>query len=152
MAEDEEQDIVDDPLTAKSVTELNYLSNILRKLPANKMDGLTRVRAIKAKIENNIPVLQPFDKIDLKRPSADDDAEDQIIKSLRSEQNMGWADIANLLNQERQNRGEAGELTASSVYSRFVRSATKIAVPLNELGFGETIYVRAAWEMSTDLL
>lgn len=140
MSEDEDQDTAENPLVIKGDTELNRPSNILRKILTNKMDGLTRARAIKAKIENNISVLQPFDKMNLTRPSADDDAEDQIIKTLRSEQNMGWADIANFLNQERLNRGEAGQLTASSIYSRFVRSAPKIAVPVNELGFDPKDY------------
>ena len=141
VSEDEEEPLViDTPLIVRGSTELNYSENVFRKLPINTMDGLKRARAIKESINKNISVLQPPDKITNTRPSIEDEPENKIIKDLRDEQNMSWGDIANFLNQERRNRGEAANLTAPAVYSRYVRSAPKIAVPINELGFDPKDY------------
>jgi hypothetical protein len=130
-----------EPLIVKGSTALTYPSHVLHRLSLNNMDdGLTRARAIKAQIENNIPVLQAPDKITLARPTADDDKENQEIKTLRADQNKGWAEIASYLNIDRLNRGEAANLTAQAVYSRYVRSSPKVPIPVNELGFDPKDY------------
>jgi hypothetical protein len=130
-----------EPLIVKGSTALTYPSHVLHRLSLNNMDdGLTRARAIKAQIENNIPVLQAPDKITLARPTTDDDKENQEIKTLRADQNKGWAEIASYLNIDRLNRGEAANLTAQAVYSRYVRSSPKVPIPVNELGFDPKDY------------
>ncbi|KAF2818913.1 hypothetical protein CC86DRAFT_460840 [Ophiobolus disseminans] len=142
VSEDEEGPfVIRNPLIVKGSTELTYADNTLRKHPINTMDGLKRARAIKESINKNISVLQPPDKITSVRPNFEDDPENKIIKDLRNEQDMGWGDLANFLNQERRSRGEAANFTAEAVYTRYVRSAPKIAVPINELGFDPKDYM-----------
>jgi ribosomal protein L18E len=105
-----------------------------------EMDGLKRARAIKAEIENNISVLKPQDKNNGNK-HVEDDPENQLIKTLRQEQSMSWNDIANYLNQERRNRGEAASFTDAAVYSRFVRNAPRIAAAVGEVGFDPKDYM-----------
>jgi hypothetical protein len=102
------------------------------------MDGLSRARAIKATIENNIAVLKPQDDSAKRLPESD--PEDQIIKDLRDNQTMSWGEIANFLNQERRSRGEAATFTPSAVYSRFVRTSPRIATSVSEIGFDPRDY------------
>jgi hypothetical protein len=112
---------------------LNHSKNILRNPPS--MASLNHARAVKDEIKDNIPVLQPLDEITLARPDIKVDPENQLIKTLREEQAMAWKDIANFLNQERRNRGEAGTFTESAVYSRFILSSTPTATSIGEIGF-----------------
>jgi hypothetical protein len=133
VSEDEET------LVTKGTTELNRPENILRKLPG--MNGLKRARAIKADIKDNIAVLQSPKKATSGRRHVEDDPENQLIKTLRQEQNMSWNNIANYLNQERRNRGEAANFTDAAVYSRFVRNAPKIATAVGEMGFDPRDYM-----------
>ncbi|KAF2028356.1 hypothetical protein EK21DRAFT_70081 [Setomelanomma holmii] len=105
------------------------------------MDGLKRARAIKAEIENNISVLKPLDQQMSTRRRIEDHPENKLVKTLRNGQKMGWADIANYLNQERRNRGEAANFTASAVYSRYVCSAPRVATTVSEIGFDPKDYM-----------
>jgi hypothetical protein len=104
------------------------------------MDGLKRARAIKAEIKNNIAVLQSPGK-DASTRHVEDDPENQLIKELREEQSMSWAEIANHLNEERRASGEPATFTESACYSRFVRNAPRIAVAVGEIGFDTKDYM-----------
>lgn len=55
------------------------------------------------------------------------DPENREIKRLRQDQNLGFDDIANELNQKRVSVGTAPDLTANAVYSRYKRNAPLIA-------------------------
>lgn len=130
----------DEPtLVIKGKTELNAPDNTLRKLPY--MDGLKRARAVKAEIENNISVLKPLIQQSSTRHRVEDNPENQLIKTLRTEQNMNWAEIANFLNQERRNRGEAANFTAPAIYSRYVCSVPRVATTVGEIGFDPKDYM-----------
>jgi predicted transcriptional regulator len=122
----------------KGTSTLNRPQNLLRKLIG--MDGLTRARAIKAGIKGNIAVLQSPEKASGNKHQVESDPEDALIKTLREEQGMSWTDIANFLNQEHRDRGEPAIFTDAAVYSRFVRSVPRIAVPVNEIGFDPKDY------------
>lgn len=98
------------------------------------MDGHKRARAIKSEIENNISVLMSQDKKTSTRRNDKEDPENIIIKTLRQEQKLTWNEIANYLNQERLNKGEAATFTDAAVYSRFVRNAPRIATSVGEIG------------------
>lgn len=121
----------------KGQTELNF-ANVLRK--TSVMDGLKRARAIKAHIKDNIAVLQPYEK-STTRHQVEEDPENQLIKTLRQDQNMKWNDIANFLNQERRQHGEAASFTEAAMYSRFVRNAPRIATAVGEIGFDPKDYM-----------
>lgn len=54
---------------------------------------------------------------------------------------MGWEAIAAHLNTERIERGEPASLTASTVYSRFVRNGPRIGNVLGEVGFDPKDYM-----------
>ncbi|CAG5152777.1 uncharacterized protein ALTATR162_LOCUS2910 [Alternaria atra] len=105
------------------------------------MDGHKRARAIKSEIENNISVLMPQDKKTSTRRNDKEDLENNIIKTLRQEQKLTWNEIANYLNQERLNKGEAATFTDAAVYSRFVRNAPRIATSVGEIGFDPKDYM-----------
>jgi hypothetical protein len=105
------------------------------------MDRHKRALAIKTEIENNISVLKPLEKQTSVRRQAAEDPENRLIKTLREGQNMGWNDIANFLNQERRNRGEPANFTATTIYSRFVMNAPRIATSVGEIGFDSKDYV-----------
>jgi hypothetical protein len=137
VSEDEDED--DAAFVVEGQTELNYTNNILRKLSG--MDGLKRARAIKANIKDNIAVLEPHGGTSSGRRQVEEDPENQLIKTLRQDQNMKWTDIANFLNQERRQRGEAANLTEAAVYSRFVRNAPRIATAIGEIGFDPKDYI-----------
>jgi hypothetical protein len=140
VSEDEEKDRDkgDTGFVIKGQTELNYANNVLRKLPG--MDGLKRARAIKVEVKDNIAMLQPPKETTSHR-EAEEDPEDQLIKSLRQDQNMKWNDIAEFLNEERRQRGEAASLTEAAVYSRFVRNLTHVATAVGEIGFDPKDYM-----------
>ncbi|RYN72554.1 hypothetical protein AA0117_g8367 [Alternaria alternata] len=89
------------------------------------MDSLKRARVIKSEIEKNISVLTPEDKKVSTRRNDDEDPENVAIKSLRQEQKWSWNEIADHLNQERLNKGEAAIFTETAVYSRYVRVISK---------------------------
>jgi hypothetical protein len=105
------------------------------------MDGHKRARAIKSEIENNISVLMSQDKKTSTRRNDKEDPENIIIKTLRQEQKLTWNEIANYLNQERLNKGEAATFTDAAVYSRFVRNAPRIATSVGEIGFDPKDYM-----------
>lgn len=105
------------------------------------MDGHKRARAIKSEIENNISVLMSQDKKTSTRRNDKEDPENIIIKTLRQEQKLTWNEIANYLNQERLNKGEAATFTDAAVYSRFVRNAPRIATSVGEIGFDPRDYM-----------
>jgi hypothetical protein len=105
------------------------------------MDGHKRARAIKSEIENNISVLMSQDKKTSTRRNDKEDPENIIIKTLRQEQKLTWNEIANYLNQERLNKGEAATFTGAAVYSRFVRNAPRIATSVGEIGFDPRDYM-----------
>jgi hypothetical protein len=138
VAEDEELPETDQVFVVKGTSTLTTPQTLLRK-PAG-MDGLKRARAIKAEIKNNIPVLQSPDKATGPKRNVEEDPENDLIKTLRDEQNMKWTDIANFLNQERRNRGEPAIWTSNAVYCRFVISAPRVAVPISEIGFDPKDY------------
>ncbi|CAO2653485.1 Nn.00g028960.m01.CDS01 [Neocucurbitaria sp. VM-36] len=129
----------DPPLVLRDTTTLTRPHNIIR--PLLSMDGLKRARAIKAEIENNIPILQPQVKKTSSLYKVEEDAETQLIKTLREEQEMNWSEIANYLNEKRRNDGKAANFTEAAVYSRFVLNAPRIAVPVGEIGFDTKDYV-----------
>jgi hypothetical protein len=120
-------------------TKLNRKNYILRKLP--DMNDLKRARDIKETIKDNIAVLQPVGKTTGGRRQVKEDLENQLIKNLRQEENMNWCDIADLLNEERRQRGEAASFTEAAVYSRFVRNAPRIATAVGEIGFDPKDYM-----------
>ncbi|KAH7072209.1 hypothetical protein BKA63DRAFT_605098 [Paraphoma chrysanthemicola] len=126
-------------LVVKGKTELHEPENILRRLPY--MDALTRASAMKADVENNIAVLKPLDQQNTTKHRLEDDHENQLIKKLRVEEQMSWAEIANVLNQERRNRGEAANFTASATYSRYVCSVPRVATTVGEIGFNVKDYM-----------
>jgi hypothetical protein len=105
------------------------------------MDGHKRARAIKSEIENNISVLMSQDKKTSTRRNDKEDPENIIIKTLRQEQKLTWNEIANYLNQERLNKGEAATFTDAAIYSRFVRNAPRIATSVGEIGFDPRDYM-----------
>ncbi|KAF1850490.1 uncharacterized protein K460DRAFT_272058 [Cucurbitaria berberidis CBS 394.84] len=105
------------------------------------MEGLERARAIKVEIENNISVLQPQDKKTSKRRFVQEDPENQLIKTLRTDQHKTWNEIAEYLNKERRNVGEAADFTDVAVYSRFVRNTPPIAATVGEIGFDPKDYM-----------
>jgi hypothetical protein len=125
-------------LVTKGTTELNRPKNILHKISG--MDGLKRARAIKASIRDNIAVLQSPQQATSDHSHVEDGAENQLIMTMRQDQKMSWSDIANYLNQERRKRGEAANFTDAAVYSRFIRSATRIATPVGNMGFDPKDY------------
>jgi signal recognition particle subunit SEC65 len=133
VSEDEGRPVV------KNKTYLNPLHNTLQN--ATAMDGLKRARATKAEIENNISVLKPLEKQTNTRCQVTEDPDNVLIKTLHEEQEMGWKDIANFLNQERRSRNEAANFNPSSVYSRFVMSATHLATSVGEIGFDTKDYM-----------
>jgi ribosomal protein L18E len=136
VSENEEENLV-----LQGQTTLKPPDNVLSRPPyMAEMDGLKRTRAIKVEIENNIAILKPQDK-KTGNKHVEDDPENQLIKSLRQEQSMSWNDIANYLNQERRNRGEAASFTDAAVYSRFVRNAPRIAAAVGEVGFDPKDYM-----------
>ncbi|RYN96538.1 hypothetical protein AA0120_g3502 [Alternaria tenuissima] len=98
------------------------------------MDSLKRARVIKSEIEKNISVLTPEDKKVSTRRNDDEDPENVAIKSLRQEQKWSWNEIADHLNQERLNKGEAAIFTETAVYSRYVRNAPRVATSIGEIG------------------
>lgn len=130
MPEDEEDK---QPFIVRGETTLSKPENVLQKVSG--MEGLKRARDIKDQIEMNISLLQPRKDITSKRPEPEADPDEQLIKELRYEQNMSWAEIAERLNEERRERGEAATFTSTSVYSRFVRLSTTTATPIGEIGF-----------------
>jgi hypothetical protein len=105
------------------------------------MDGFKRARAIKTEIQNNISVLLPQDKKASTRRNVEEDPENITIKTLRTEQKMSWKDIADFLNKERCNKGEAATFTESAVYGRFVQVAYPIATSVGEIGFHPKDYM-----------
>jgi hypothetical protein len=105
------------------------------------MDGLKRARSIKAEVSNNISVLVPQEQKTSTRRNVEEDPEDTIIKTLRQEQDLPWNEIANYLNQERRNKGEAANFTDAAVYSRYVRNAPRIATAVGEIGFDPKDYM-----------
>ena len=122
----------------QSSITFNRPNDITNELPGNDMDGLSRARTIKAIIKNNVAILKPQDAAAKRLPESD--PEDQIIKDLRDNQTMPWGEIADFLNQERRNRDEAATFTASSVYSRYVCTAPRIATSVGEIGFDPRDY------------
>ncbi|KAH7084493.1 hypothetical protein FB567DRAFT_83685 [Paraphoma chrysanthemicola] len=126
-------------LVIKGKTELKNPDNTLRRLPY--MDALVRARAMKVDVENNIAVLKPLDQQNTTKCRPEDDHENQLIKKLRSEEQMSWAEIANVLNQERRNRGEAANFTASAAYSRYVCNVPRVATTVGEIGFDVKDYM-----------
>jgi hypothetical protein len=105
------------------------------------MDSLKRARVIKSEIEKNISVLTPEDKKVSTRRNDDEDPENVAIKSLRQEQKWSWNEIADHLNQERLNKGEAAIFTETAVYSRYVRNAPRVATSIGEIGFDPKDYM-----------
>jgi hypothetical protein len=140
VSEDKERDgnKDDSGFVTKGKTELNYANNVLHKLPG--MDGLERARAIKMEVKDNIAVLQPPEEATSRR-QVEEDPENQLIKSLRQDQDMKWSDIAEFLNQERRQRGEAASFTEAAVYSRFVRNAPRVVTVVDEIGFDPKDYM-----------
>jgi hypothetical protein len=138
VAENEELLETTEPLVVKGKSTLTRPQNLLRKIAS--MDGLKRARAIKAEIKDNVAVLQSLQNASGGTDKAENDPEDDLIKTLREEQDMSWTDIANFLNQERRDRGESATFTDAAVYSRFVRSVPRIAIPVSEIGFDPKDY------------
>jgi hypothetical protein len=81
------------------------------------------------------------DKKTSTRRNDKEDPENIIIKTLRQEQKLTWNEIANYLNQERLNKGEAATSTDAAIYSRFVRNAPRIATSVGEIGFDPRDYM-----------
>lgn len=105
------------------------------------MEAMKCARDIKAEIEKNIAVLHPRDKAISKPKDNGLDPEDALINSLRNDQKLGWAEIAERLNNERRERDEAATFTSTSVYSRFVRLSAATPIPIGEMGFHPKDYV-----------
>lgn len=130
---------MDTSITQPSPTHLSgsLLDPTLDGIPA--LDGLKKARALKAQIGTSLTILQP--KKTRASRNVEDDPENQLIKTLRQDHNMGWDAIATYLNAERLKRGEPGGLTQPAVYSRFVRNGPRIAAALDEVGFDPKDYM-----------
>ncbi|KAF2193095.1 hypothetical protein K469DRAFT_552326 [Zopfia rhizophila CBS 207.26] len=115
---------------------------IPEKLPKLKeaSDSLAQARALKAKLETSGTALKSAKK-SVSRKKVEEDPENHIIKTLRTEHQMEWGAIANYLNEERIKRGEPPSMTQPAVYSRFVRNAPRIARANGEVGFDPKDYM-----------
>ena len=109
--------------------------------PIDADAALIRARALKATVSMAPSILAPpaDQPTTLLPPSSD--SELQLIKKLRSEQNMKWSDIAAQLNAARSEHGEAPIYTSSNTYSRFVLATPKLPTPVGEIGFHTKDYV-----------
>jgi len=109
--------------------------------PMDPNTTLVRARALKATISTRPAILHPLAEQSKTLQSPSSDPELQLIKKLRSEQGMKWADIAAQLNSGREKAGEAPIHSASSTYSRFVLAVPTTATPVGEIGFNTKDYV-----------
>jgi hypothetical protein len=62
-------------------------------------------------------------------------SEDQLIKTLRDQNAMSWADIAYFINNQRERRNQPAILDVAAVYSRYVLATASTAHPVKEIGF-----------------
>lgn len=96
---------------------------------------------MKAQISSNLTTYQLQDPKQPTKHHTEDDREKQVIQTLRQDQHMKFASIANLLNHERRQRGEPAEWTEPAVYSCFVRNVPKIPTAVCEIGFDPRDYM-----------
>ncbi|USP75450.1 hypothetical protein yc1106_02724 [Curvularia clavata] len=128
-------------MTRQDIAELRsttLLSHTIAKeqKTATTMGELTRARALKRKIENNISVLVPPAKPTWTHPDPKDDEETSAILSLRQDKNLKWSEITHILNQKRLDAGEQpANLDPSAIYSRFLQHTTRMPQPVREIGF-----------------
>jgi len=97
------------------------------------MHSADRARALKAKITTNTLPLhssQPSNNQDNASPSDDD-----LIRSLRTEQHLNWADIVSEVNYQRLKRGEEPPITPEAAYARSILSSPRITVGTLQLPF-----------------
>jgi len=109
--------------------------------PIDPNAAFVRARALKATISACLTILHPLAEQSKTLQPPSSDRELQLIKKLRSEKGMKWADIAAQLNRAREEAGEAPIHTASSTYSRFVVAAPTTATPVAEIGFNTKDYM-----------
>ena len=102
--------------------------------PSRPDNILARVRTTKIQINQTLKIIgsKPMHP---RARNVIDDPENQAIKRMRQDEQMGWEAIAEHLNKERLERGEPQTYTAAAVYSRFVRNAPRIAAAQGEVGF-----------------
>lgn len=105
------------------------------------MDEHKRARSLKTSIEKHLSIQHNPDEPPTSKQHIDEDRENRLIKTLRFEQAMDWKDIASVLNKWRLGRGEAGDLTESAIYSRFVRNYPRTATAVAEIGFQPKDYI-----------
>lgn len=102
---------------------------------------MKRARILKEEVEAKLAVLQP-DLVTAAAPrDISTDPENQLIKTLRENEQMAWGEIAAQLNSERAQREEAPTFTAQTVYSRYATMAPRTATAVHEIGFDTRDYM-----------